>query len=80
MLVEIMKCITKVYNMKVILATLVVTLSVLLAYQDNKIIELEKQNTILQEDIQIYEEYIFGEDIPNDWELLDEEVVDGEHL
>ena len=43
-----MKCITKVYNMKVILATLVVTLSVLLAYQDNKVIELEKQNTILQ--------------------------------
>ena len=33
---------------KVILATLVVTLSVLLAYQDNKVIELEKQNTILQ--------------------------------
>ena len=30
--------------MKVILATLVVTLSVLLAYQDNKIAELEKQN------------------------------------
>ena len=38
----------KANNMKVILATLVVTLSILLAYQDNKIIELEKQNTILQ--------------------------------
>ena len=40
---------------KVILATLVVTLSILLAHQDNKVRELEKQNTILQEDIQIYE-------------------------
>ena len=37
--------------MKVILATLVVTLSILLAYQDSKIAELEKQNSILQDEL-----------------------------
>ena len=37
--------------MKIILATLVVTLSVLLAYQDNKVKELEKQNSILQDEL-----------------------------
>jgi hypothetical protein len=37
--------------MKIILATLVVTLSILLAYQDSKIVELEKQNSILEDEL-----------------------------
>ena len=36
---------------KIILATLVVTLSILLTYQDNKVIELEKQNTYFENEL-----------------------------
>ena len=42
--------------MKLILTTLIVTLSVLLAYQDNKIVELEKQNIILENELHKCEE------------------------
>ena len=41
--------------MKIILATLVVTLSVLLAYQDNKVKELEYKIRILECEIMHYE-------------------------
>jgi|TARA_R110000803_G_scaffold54121_1_gene110777 hypothetical protein len=41
--------------MKVILATLVVTLSVLLAYQDNKVTKLEYKIEILECEIMHYE-------------------------
>ena len=56
-----MNFITKVYNMKKVLVVLVVALSIVLVKFSNKIVELEKQNSVLKEDIQMYEDFILGE-------------------
>ena len=56
-----MNFIIKVYSMKKVLVVLVVALSIVLVKFSNKIVELEKQNSVLKEDIQMYEDFIFGD-------------------
>ncbi len=47
--------------MKKVLVVLVVALSIVLVKFSNKIVELEKQNSVLKEDIQMYEDFVFGD-------------------
>ena len=46
--------------------------------QDVKLSEVEKCNCSEKTELDSFIEE-FGEDIPEDWELIDEEIVDGEH-